>query len=658
MKKRFDIQYLRAIAVIAVICFHSFPNIFSRGYLGVDIFFLLSGYLIFPQLLSAISTDDSRSVKSNLKNFMIRRVTRIAPALGFSVSIFLIAGLLFLPPGADYQIKQYLQAFGALIGMGNLIALKQSGDYFNSDFPFVHYWTLGVEIQVYILATVLFYFLHLLLRKRTYVRNTIRAYRILLIGLILISFVFRIITLNYSIIFEKIGLSTFAISPSSVDFYSTSNRIWEFALGGLIAINRGKKYDAVRKFTDLMYFKNWYLAAILILLFMPTQFLDSVGTTILVVAFSSLYLLCPQRMQVMNMCSKGMVWLGDRSYSIYLLHLPLLTFFAGSFIPFYLRPYLTILGILFTFVLANFSYNYVEIRFWHQDGIIISDSSNTRKGKSGLITVSYFLPTMILLTLFVTTNWTSPKKAHDSYWKEHYAASERSKCPLGQLNFSCELTSNTSENRWLLVGDSHAGAIQQIISEVAQAQNASLEVWNKCRFFNPKISNRLNSYFPDWCIDQNLQRMKRINSRSVDFLLVSYFDSEVRYGDKILPAALWENVFVKTLQRLEVPHILLFSQLPSYKDATGDRPRISFPVELDVARRNIATLELGSRNREKRIAFNAKVDFLDLIPIYCNNSVCHKKLTNFLYVDGNHLSVAGANLIGPSLERYISDKLS
>ena len=99
---RSDIQQIRAISVIAVVLFHSFPNKFGYGYLGVDVFFFLSGFLIFPQIYDITKSVSKNSLMLNVKRFLLRRIYRIAPALGFCI---LVVWVLFFFFGPSPQLK-------------------------------------------------------------------------------------------------------------------------------------------------------------------------------------------------------------------------------------------------------------------------------------------------------------------------------------------------------------------------------------------------------------------------------------------------------------------------------------------------------------------------------------------------------------------------
>ncbi len=654
--KRLDIQYLRALAVISVILFHAYPNTFSNGFLGVDLFFLISGYLIFPQLLKAISVENQSLIRKEIRKFLLRRVKRIAPALGFSISLFMVLGYFFLPPSVDYVNKQILQSTSAIFGFGNLVALRQSGDYFNSDSPFVHFWTLGVEIQTYCLGAILAYFIHRLLKHRT--KLSVEKFFYNSLGAVTaLSIASRVVTLQFPDVFELLGMQSFAISPSSFDFYFTVNRLWEFSLGGLIAL-KSSNLDFSSPFLNrLTNQKNYFLLFVSICVLFPTKTLSSNLTVTFLIVTAGIYLALPQETKKDSPLSRVSIWVGDRSYSLYLMHLPLLTMLGGTFIPFSVRPYFTVMAVILTFFLGNISYQLIENRFRKPlKSNVELNSVKTMKSFS-LIVISYLIPLTVMSILFFNNSESSNESPPNSAWNMNYAASDSFPCPLGQLDQECKLGGDSKGATWLLVGDSHAGALQKTIKEVAISKGANLSVWNKCRFFDPQISSELNSYFPDWCVRQNAARIKVINSGKVDVLLISYFNSDVNFGEKSLPYFVWAKVFSETLRNLNVKKVFVFSQIPSYADSANDRPRASFPAEEVVPLTFISNMSITERNKDKEMVLSGGAKYIDVTPAYCSNLECVRKDENWLYVDGNHLSIEGAKLMRPILESYFDEDL-
>ena len=152
-KYRPEIDGLRAFAVIAVIINHFNKDILPGGYLGVDSFFVISGYVI----TSSLHGRSSRDLKDFISGFYARRIKRLVPALSVFVLITSIAICLFNPtPGTSFRT-----GLTSLFGLSNLYLLKNSTDYFAQSTElnvFAHTWSLGVEEQFYILFPFLIWF--------------------------------------------------------------------------------------------------------------------------------------------------------------------------------------------------------------------------------------------------------------------------------------------------------------------------------------------------------------------------------------------------------------------------------------------------------------------------------------------------------------------
>lgn len=140
-----DIDGLRAIAVLAVLVYHAFPSALPGGFVGVDIFFVISGYLISRHILEELN---SRSF--SIRAFYARRVRRIFPALILVMLVCLLFGWLSLTPGEYERLGRHVFA-GALF-LANILSWREAG-YFDTAAdtkPLLHLWSLGVEEQFYI----------------------------------------------------------------------------------------------------------------------------------------------------------------------------------------------------------------------------------------------------------------------------------------------------------------------------------------------------------------------------------------------------------------------------------------------------------------------------------------------------------------------------
>jgi peptidoglycan/LPS O-acetylase OafA/YrhL len=198
-----DIDGLRAIAVLLVIGFHAFPSLVPGGYVGVDVFFVISGFLITGLLLQ-----DLKNKKFNFSHFYARRIRRIFPALIVVLAACLAAGWVILPD-SDFQ-SLGINIFGGAAFSSNLVLLSQAGyfDIIAPQKPLLHLWSLGIEEQFYIVWPVL-----LLLAFSRQISIVVVA-----VALFIVSFAWNV-----------------HIAGSIADFFLPVTRAWELMIGGIIA---------------------------------------------------------------------------------------------------------------------------------------------------------------------------------------------------------------------------------------------------------------------------------------------------------------------------------------------------------------------------------------------------------------------------------------
>jgi peptidoglycan/LPS O-acetylase OafA/YrhL len=222
-KFRRDIQALRGLAVLAVVLFHANENIFSLGYLGVDVFFVISGFVVTPLVLRIFVVEENGGgLLSNLSYFYRRRFFRLAPALA---AILITSTILVFFLGSPSIHQRFaMQGIATLLLLGNLGAYRYSGDYFSpSPNPLVHTWSLSVEEQIYIFLPI---FLMLILYKRHQIKKLFGISVVLLTSISFISFMFP--ELLHSI-YAKFGIAI----AEQISFYSPIDRFWQFGVGGI-----------------------------------------------------------------------------------------------------------------------------------------------------------------------------------------------------------------------------------------------------------------------------------------------------------------------------------------------------------------------------------------------------------------------------------------
>lgn len=207
---RTDIEGLRAVAVVAVLLYHAEIPGFSGGFVGVDVFFVVSGYLMTALLV----TERFQKGSIDLPSFYARRIRRLLPASGTVLLATLIAAWLILPALSFNRLSREVAASGGYVA--NMFFASQATDYLGGEVdasPVLHYWSLAVEEQFYLVWPVLLGLAVGRAGRRSLVLLTLS-------GMAVLSF-------SLSVIW------TAAIQPWS--FFSLPTRAWEFAVGGIAA---------------------------------------------------------------------------------------------------------------------------------------------------------------------------------------------------------------------------------------------------------------------------------------------------------------------------------------------------------------------------------------------------------------------------------------
>ncbi|RIQ19610.1 acyltransferase family protein [Jiangella rhizosphaerae] len=306
-----EIQGLRAVAVLLVVIFHLWPEVLSGGFVGVDVFFVISGYLITAHIHREVTTTGTLS----LRRFWARRMRRLLPASLLVLAVSAAATVLFLPATLWAMTARQIAASAAYFE--NWLLANDAVDYMAQDnVPTVaqHYWSLSVEEQFYAFWPVLVLGLALLARRLPGGRRD-QLGPLLVVGLTIIA----VVSLAWSI--------TATADDQARAYFVTPTRIWEFAAGALLAI---LAVDGVRLGAALRRLLSGAgLVAILVaaVLFDESSLfpgwialLPVLGTVAVIAAGSDGTRLTPGWF----LARRPMTFVGDISYSVYLWHWPLI----------------------------------------------------------------------------------------------------------------------------------------------------------------------------------------------------------------------------------------------------------------------------------------------------------------------------------------------
>jgi peptidoglycan/LPS O-acetylase OafA/YrhL len=330
---RSDIDGLRAVAVGLVVAFHFFRGNWPGGFVGVDIFFVISGFLITGIVVRELDVD-----KFSLLTFYVRRVRRIFPALITVLCAVLLLGWLWLLPSAYVELSSDIVASA---GFAANIALWLKSGYFDIESakkPLLHLWSLGIEEQFYLAWPLL-----LMLAAR--------------------------LRLNLLLVAASLAALSFALNVAMIandpvaTFYLPFTRAWELLAGGALAMSFGRfSHGAVA--SNVRALAGTILIAVAVLVLDPGRAFPGWWALIPVLG-SALLLSAPAAWGCRHLLSHPiMVWFGLISYPLYLWHWPLRVYFTAiKFNPLTLIENWLTIGLSIALAWATYRFIEIPIRF-------------------------------------------------------------------------------------------------------------------------------------------------------------------------------------------------------------------------------------------------------------------------------------------------------
>lgn len=361
MDNRFQFfDVIKGIAILGVVLFHI--GLLNYGYLGVDVFLVISGYLTTISLLKYKSMN-----RSNYSNFIKRRITRLAPMSLIAIAISLFICYFVMAP-TDFKLCSEM-VVGSSIFMGNVVQYITSRDYWDSinDFkPLMHLWYVGLIFQFYILFPIIFI-----------VKNSKnRGGRMLELSLWIIFIA--------SIAFYLIPIGEDEID-TSVKFYLLPARLFEFVAGSIVAFNyrRDKACNSLTKYVLLI------LIALILIISINFEIDAKKIRLIIAVALTTGLLILKERDKRLLKSYKlpAIAKLGVASYSIYIFHQVVIALYR--YIVNYDFSITEYLGLFFmSIIIGLICYKYIEKP--------LSDIAHTKKGSNYIIIISIVLAIILL----------------------------------------------------------------------------------------------------------------------------------------------------------------------------------------------------------------------------------------------------------------------
>jgi len=318
------IQFLRGFSVFCIFLYHTNIPLFNKGFLGVDIFFVISGFVITKRIFQNYEIEK----KINLTSFYIHRIKRIIPNLFFIVGITYFAYLIFGPPNMGI----WNETISVFLGISNIYYIVNRADYFDDIFddPLAHTWSLGAVEQFYLFYPFLIFVIFL------FKNNKLLKLQIIFLIIFIISLIF------FNIKLESNPLIAFYLSPL---------RFWELIFGGILFINslRVKKNNFI-SLGSLLF--------IIYLIFSPNSY-DYFYLNLIIVLLSGVFIVFFSKLALIE--NNTLVYFGNISYSFYLWHLPVLFFFELYVLNTFSLN--IILSFIFTVILSIISYHFIEQKF-------------------------------------------------------------------------------------------------------------------------------------------------------------------------------------------------------------------------------------------------------------------------------------------------------
>ncbi len=645
---RQDINGLRAWAVVAVILFHFGVPGFSGGFVGVDIFFVISGFLMTGIIFKGLNHPDKNTF--SLLNFYLARAKRIIPTLFVLCCVLLVLGWNFLPAVEYKELGKH--AFGAITFISNIMFRQESSGYFaegSHDKWLLHTWSLSVEWQFYIILPIV---LMALWKLRPHKSSLTGAYILGIAGSLLLCIIYT------------------SLKPTAA-FYYLPTRAWEMLAGGLVFLLQS---HITKK---QIYLTAMELLGFALIIFSITLLngetawpgwaatIPVIGTCLVIIAGQSNSLLSTTKVHSL---------LGKWSYSLYLWHWPIVVFLV--YIEQTNNPAWITTGILSTVILGWLSFRLIEM-----------PSAN----KLGLLSIKKLSLLMVLVASGLSAAGILIDKNEGIYGRisAHIDAvfdeqnnynPRREECNGRSGGEFHECQYGKGPLAAYVIGDSHADTMVNTIAKEAISKGKSIIAWTYVSC--PTILNAVNKRKPH-CKKLNDQVFKRIKElpSNIPVIIINRLSSYALGGNEQQDGNSNKLLFLsrgfsseKATYHVQFSNAIVktYCAYSNHRDVYTIRPTLEFGVNIPLTtgrrlQRNITndiTISLTEYHNRHTIAWAAQnkardqcdIIILNPLPYLCDDTSCSGSKNGVpIYYDDDHLSERGAALLAPLFESIFKE---
>jgi len=598
---REDIQGLRAVAVLAVLAFHLDRNWLPGGFLGVDVFFVISGFVITRILL--------RQPRSPLGwiDFYDRRLRRIVPAYAVLLLVVSLACALLLTERDFAHYESSLRA-AALFTSNRYFAAF--GEYFaprSTELPLLHLWSISVEMQFYLLLPLV-----VLGLPRRWLATSLIA------GL-------------------AIGATYAAVATSgskhvAASYFDLSVRVPEFLIGALLAaIPIERRLNAARQ--------RWAAWAGTLLLASGLVFISErapvLGALSLIpCAGAALLILARQSAPNRVLSLSPMVFTGDISYSVYLWHWPILALTRYYLEVYELTLFTKTVVVLATFFIAYLSYRFVEVPF----------RARALRRWRGAVALA-ILGAVGICSILVTPRLNS--SVGPKYPAEVLRYADPEMICHGSIVGDCMRGNRSSDREWLVLGDSHAAQLNKFFDVLGSRNGMRARVISasSCVTIPGFDVQRIFDYARKECVEQITQAQRYLEGAKV-----------------VVVAGMWQyhapseafwtafEAFVASMES-QGKKVIVFAQIPMLK---GDPVRARRFAALGVPNASAKRRDWAEANcrMQELVARHPQAIYFDMTddPLFRDVPLHNGKL---IYFDESHLNEAGAEAYGTAAAQWL-----